>query len=72
MNKYNPDKVQKRTLELCKELAEKEEYLTAPLTIYERIRSLFTTNISIMEVSNTYPQELVELVHAEVFNKKEK
>ncbi len=72
MNKFNPDKVGKTTLKLCKEIAENEQYVTAPLAIYNKIRGQFTIAKTIEEVATEYPLELVELVHAEVFNKKGK
>ena len=45
MNKFNSDKVQKETLKLCKEIAESREYITAPLTVYQEIRTQFTKPI---------------------------
>ena len=71
MNKFNPDKVGKITLKLCKEIAETQEYLTAPLGVYQNIRTQFTIAKTIDEVVDMgYPLELVELIHNETFKGK--
>lgn len=68
MNKFNPNKVGKQTLVLCTEIANNETYTTAPLTIYQRIRTQFTVAQTVDQVVGLgYPQELVELIYAETF-----
>jgi len=68
MNKFNPDKVGKLTLKLCKELAETEQYTTAPLRVYQNIRTQFTIAKTVTEIVEMgYPLELVELIYNETF-----
>jgi len=50
MKKFNPYKIQKETLKLCKEIAESREYITAPLIVYIEIRSQFTIAKKIDEI----------------------
>jgi len=68
MNKFNPDKVGKTTLKLCKEIAENKQYATAPLRVYQDIRTQFTIAQTVNQVIELgYPQELVELIYNETF-----
>ena len=68
MNKFNPDKVGKTTLKLCKEIVENEQHITAPLRVYKNIREQFTITKTVTEIVEMgYPQELVELIYNETF-----
>ena len=68
MKKFDTKKVQKKTLELCKEEAEKAEYLTAPLRVYQDIRTQFTIAKTVDEIVDIgYNRDLVELIKGEVF-----
>ena len=67
MNKFNPDKVGKTTLKLCKEIAENEQYATAPLRVYKNIREQFTIAKTVTEIVEMgYPLELIELIQSEM------
>ena len=68
MIKFEAKNVQKRTLELCKIEADKAKYVTAPLRVYQDIRTQFTIAKTVDEIVELgCDRELVELIKGETF-----
>jgi hypothetical protein len=69
MNKLNVSKISSHTIKLCKIEADKQEFITAPLTIYKDIRMLLSAAKTIEYISNIgYSMELVNEVYKDTFN----